>query len=330
MIMNYKSHVHIGGYNTGHVQGITVDKDRKYMYCSFTTCLIKADLNGNVVGSVRGLAGHLGCIAYNEEDGRVYGSLAFKHDKIGRDILNRSEQKDVSDGFYIAIFDVDKIDRLDMDAENDGIMTAVYLNEVLKDYTADGHRYGCSGIDGTTFAPLPGTKDPKKYLYVAYGIYRDDERTDNDNQIILRYDISDWSKYEHSLNQSDMHRFGPDNYDDKYMVFTGNTNYGIQNLEYDPFSGYVFAAVYRGYKPQYPNYPMFVFDISSPEITLANIGELHEASGIRGYHFPYGATGMFSFGDGYFYFSQEYKDVNGYGTHIYLYQFDKEQGFIKA
>lgn len=39
---------------------------------------------------------------------------------------------DVTDGFYIAIFDVSKIDRMDMDAEQDGVMTAVYLNEVTE------------------------------------------------------------------------------------------------------------------------------------------------------------------------------------------------------
>ena len=53
-----------------------------------------------------------------------------------------------------------------MDAEKDGIMTAVYLKEVLNDYTAEGHRYGCSGIDGTTFAPMPGEKDDKKYHHI--------------------------------------------------------------------------------------------------------------------------------------------------------------------
>ena len=61
-----------------HLQGIAVDRDRKYIYCSFTTCLLKADMNGNVVGSVTGLTGHMGCIAYNYADGMVYGSLEFK------------------------------------------------------------------------------------------------------------------------------------------------------------------------------------------------------------------------------------------------------------
>ena len=43
------------------------------------------------------------------------------------------------------------------------------------------HRLGCSGIDGVTFAPAFGqSRDGKKYLYVAYGIYGDTLRTDND------------------------------------------------------------------------------------------------------------------------------------------------------
>ena len=49
------------------------------------------------------LAGHLGCIAFNEADGCVYGSLEYKNDAIGAGIL-RSVGKDGAntDGFYIA------------------------------------------------------------------------------------------------------------------------------------------------------------------------------------------------------------------------------------
>ena len=111
-------------------------------------------MNGNIIGSVKGLAGHLGCIAYNYEDGKVYGSLEYKHDIIGCGILQRIDNViDITDGFYVVSFDVGRIDRIDMDAETDGIMEAVHLKEVLDDYNAAGHRYGCSGIDGITFAP---------------------------------------------------------------------------------------------------------------------------------------------------------------------------------
>ena len=179
-----------------HLQGIAIDAKREYLYCSFTTCLLKVDMQGNIVGSVNGLVGHLGCIAYNPSDGRVYGSLEFKHDAIGAPILKRiGYTEEVLDGFYGVRFDVDKIDRMNMDAEKDSVMEAVFLHEVYKDFTAPGHRYGCSGIDGMTFAPSFGEDGPANMLYVAYGIYEDNAREDNDHQILLQYDISGWDKY---------------------------------------------------------------------------------------------------------------------------------------
>lgn len=343
--MQHKDNILVSGYNTGHVQGIAVDKERKYMYYSFTTCLVKSDLDGNVVGSVKGLAGHLGCIAYNYEDGKVYGSLEFKHDSIGKGILGRMENAmDVTDGFYIAIFDVDKIDRMDMDAEKDGVMTAVYLKEVFDDYDAPGHRYGCSGIDGTTFAPLPGEPDSKKYLYVAYGIYGEPEREGNDHQVILRYDVENWAQYAAPLDQRNMHRQGPDTPDEKYFLFTGNTTWGVQNLEYDPVTGYMLAAVYQGKKPQFPNYPMFAVDMNrhaevkplqglaeeGAVLSLAKTGLLDDTTGLTGYDFPHGSTGMATLNDGCFYFSRHFSNETGHGTNVGVYRFAPETGFEKV
>ncbi len=340
----YKDNIEIGDMTTGHVQGIATDAKRKYMYFSFTTCLLKTDMDGKILGSVRGLAGHLGCIAYNEEDGRVYGSLEYKHDSIGMHILQTNGiEADITDGFYVAVFDVDKIDRMDMDAERDGIMTAVHLDAVLQDYMAEGHRYGCSGIDGLTFAPLPGTSGGEKYLYVAYGIYGDISRDDNDYQVILRYDIRDWRRFEKPLEQRKMHRQGPDRPDSKYFVYTGNTTYGIQNLEYDAATGCMLAAVYRGRKADFPNYPMYAIDLQKPAtvaglgspdetgeiLQLAALGERDAATGIWGIEFPYGATGIISLGDGHFYFSRETREGDTWGTSIGLYVFDGKTGFIK-
>ncbi|MBQ4065360.1 MAG: hypothetical protein IJD10_04610 [Clostridia bacterium] len=333
--MELTKRIRIGGFRDGHVQGIAVDNDRKYMYFSFTTRLVKTDMQGNIIGSVKGLAGHLGCIAYNYEDGRVYGSLEFKHDSIGKGILaNIGREDDIRDGFYTAIFDVDRIDRDDMDAERDGVMTAVYLDEVYKDYSAEGHRFGCSGIDGMTFAPKFGSSDGKNYLYVAYGIYSDPKRDDNDDQVLLKYDISDWSRYEKPLLQTNMHRSGPEKPDGKYFVYTGNTTYGVQNLEYDPASRLMLAAVYRGQKPCFPNYPMFFIDCNEKSfrdgekerLSLANIGLYDERSGIRGAFFNYGQTGMISLGDGRFYFSKDFYNESGWGSEVVLYRFDGQRG----
>ena len=338
----YKNDIKVSGITTGHVQGIATDKERKYMYYSFTTCLIKTDMEGNIIGTVKGLAGHLGCIAYNYEDGRVYGSLEYKHDQIGSGILKRiGDDIDVTDGFYVAVFDVEKIDRVDMDAETDGIMVAVHLKEVLDDYNAEGHRYGCSGIDGLTFAPIPGDCDGKKYLYVAYGIYGDTQRNDNDYQVLLRYDIENWSEFAGPLNQKNTHRKGPEKTESKYFVYTGNTNWGVQNLEYDDVTKCIFMAVYKGEKEQFPNFPMYAVDMKKEAktdklknsnetgeiIQLASLGQKDEATGIYGIDSPYGSTGMISLGDGNFYFSRDFYENSTWGTEVGLYCF-KEGNFL--
>ncbi len=335
-----------GCWNTGHCQGIAVDTKRGFVYYSFTTALVKTDLNGRLIGSVGGLLGHLGCIAFNAEDGRLYGSLEYKNDAIGRGILNMlGSDARLQDAFYIAVFDVDRIDRAGMDACTDGVMTAVYLKEVVDDFTAEAenggrpvrHRLGCSGIDGATFGPLPGGADGKRYLFVAYGVYSDEERTDNDHQVLLCYDISDWARWAKPLSQSDMHASGPAAPDRKFFVFTGNTTYGVQNLEYDPFTGCFLMAVYRGKKPQYPNRPMYIVDGSKapvkavlrgvePEqtgetLSLLEKGLPHE-SGVWGWDFPLGSTGLCALGDGHYYVSHDGKCEDGYYTHVKLYRWD--------
>lgn len=345
----YKKCMGIKDIKVGHVQGIATDKKREFMYYSCTTFLAKTDIEGNVIGTVKGLTGHLGCIAYNYENGKVYGSLEYKCDSIGIGILNgikehENKETKVSDAFYIAIFDVDKIVRMDMDAEKDGVMKVVHLDEVLNDYQQEGHRYGCSGIDGITFAPAPGKSDDYKYLYVSYGIYSDKNRCDNDNQVILRYDIKGWEKYENTLSQEKPNTNGPKKPDGKYFVYTGNTIYGIQNLEYDEKTGYIFAAVYRGRKEEFPNFPMYVIDLNRKSermnikgtgeqgdvLFLADIGLTDEKSGIRGIEFEYGATGMVSLGDGYFYFSKDFTNEDGTnGTIVGLYEFDGDKEFTE-
>ena len=333
-----------GPFKAGHIQGIAVDTEQKYMYYSYTTMLIKTDMQGNIVGSVTGLLGHLGDLDFNDEDGRLYGSLEYKNDAIGQGILRmeKSERK-LQTAFYIAIFDVEKITREGMDAEKDGIMTTVYLPTVLEDYlaevlTAEGkkeHRLGCSGIDGVTFGPKFGKKGGKQYLTVGYGVYGETDRSDNDYQVLLQYDVSKWAKYEKPLSQEEMHLLGPTKPAGQYFVKTGNTTYGVQNFDYDASSHSWMMAVYKGNKKHYPNYTFFAADGAArpvkqaldgvPYIKKAKVVALKAAGkqqgDIRGWDWGVGSTGMCSLGDGYFYLSHNYKIEAGQGSIIRLYRF---------
>lgn len=321
---NVPLNIHCERASASHVQGIAVDSARKHIYVSFTTSLCKYDIEGNLLGSVIGLTGHLGCLAFNDGDGKVYGSIEYKHDGIGKGIIKALGDAALADedAFYMAIFDVDKIDRLDLDAEKDGIMTAVYLPEVVADYSGKGengedHRYCCSGIDGTAIGPVFGAgKDSPTKLFVAYGVYGNVDRNDNDHQVILQYDWRSFSEVARPLSQLAPHHSGIE-CEEKYFLYTGNTTYGIQNLEYDAYTGDYFAAVYVGKKPQFPNYHMYRIDGSAAAVdaplsglnengkllTVKKAGELHGESGVYGYHFPHGSTGMASLGDGTFYIS---------------------------
>ena len=82
--------VNSGFWPEGHVQGIAIDEVGGYIYFSFTTILLKTDLTGNPVGSVCNIVGHLGCITFDPDRRRVYGSLELKHDAIGRGIVSRT------------------------------------------------------------------------------------------------------------------------------------------------------------------------------------------------------------------------------------------------
>ncbi|MDL4777795.1 hypothetical protein [Actinomadura xylanilytica] len=318
---NLPKEVYGGAWASGHVQGIAVDRAKGYMYFSFTNLLVKTDLKGKPVGSVSGFTGHVGDLDFNAKDGRVYGSLEYKEAK----------------SFYIAIFDVDKIDRLGMDAETSGVVSTVYLKEVVGDYSADmdgdgkfdgdtgntkDHRYGCSGIDGVAFGPEIGKGGKQRdgnTLTVAYGIYSNTSRQDNDHQVLLQYDVGQWKKYERPLTQEAPHTSGPSRVDGKYFVYTGNTTYGAQNLEYDPYTRTWMMAAYKGVKPGFPNYSLFTVDAKArphkgvikgqakPErgllLPLARHGLKDAATGVRGWESG-GQYGLISLGDGRYYVSK--------------------------
>lgn len=334
--VNLPNSISSGKQGTLHVQGTVVDKANGYVYFSFTDKLVKMDLSGKLIGSVTGFLGHLGDLDVSD-DGKIYGSLEYKNDAIGKGIKKELGGKSANeDGFYIAVFDPSRIVRPNMDAEKENLLRTVYVREAVKDYMDtvefDGkriaHRYACSGIDGVAFAPGIGKpKDSKKYLYVAYGVYGDTDRTDNDNNIIMKYDVSNWDKYAQKLSQGNLHHSGPKKPLEKYFVQTGSTRYGIQNLAYDSYTGNLFAAVYHGDKPQNPNYDLFVIDRSKKvvkthiplyggtnkvkSLSLLEAGPQDPKTGIHGWHFDWGSTGLFPLGDGLFYISHNEKSKDG-------------------
>ncbi len=321
--MNLPRSITVSAGHTGtHLQGIAYDPQAQHLYLSFTTCLLKADLTGRILTRVDGIVGHLGCIAWNAKERRIYASLEFKQDAIGSGIFRNLgiSGQGIRDGFYMARFDVDKITRPHMDAARDGVMDAVFLQEVYNDYTAPGHRFGCSGIDGCTFSD-------ENSLYVAYGIYSDTQRRDNDAQVLLQYDVSSWDDYARPLDQNAMHRSGPTAPDGKHFLHTGNTTYGIQNLEYDASLGAMIAAVYPGEKPEFPNYSLFFID--SDTLSLTDFAG-HSDHRFCGSHFPYGTEGLCSLGDGYFYIGRDVRQDAAHGALVELYRFDTEElTFIK-
>jgi hypothetical protein len=353
---NLPNAIYSGKQGGLHVQGVVVDKANGYVYFSFTDKLIKMDLKGNIIGSVTGFVGHLGDLDFTE-DGKIYGSLEYKNDAIGKGIKKElNVQTSNEDGFYIAIFDGSRIVRQHMDAEKEDLVRTVYIKEAVDDYMATvkvgnkavEHRFACSGIDGVAFAPsIGGKKDSKKFLYVAYGVYGDTSRNDNDHQVILKYDVTDWNKYAQKLSQEKLHHSGPKKPLEKYFVKTGNSRYGVQNLAYDAYTGNLFAAVYKGSKSQFPNYDLFVIDgnkkpleshipsdgqnIKVKTLSLLDAGTPDPKSGIKGWNFKWGATGMWPLGDGLFYISHNEKSKDGQQeTTIHKYKWigDDKNAFV--
>ena len=337
-------------FKGGHVQGIALDKEEGYIYYSFTTQLVKTDLHGNFIGSVKNILGHLGCITFDPDRRKVYGSLELKHDSIGKGIMKVTGKEIAEeDAFYLVSFDADAIVREEMDAETEGVMTAVWLPEPLKYYKAvdpvssKEHQYGVSGIDGVGYGPKFSLEDGKNTILIAAGIYGDVDRTDNDCQMFFSYSPDIFDKYAKPLTQLNPHHSGIEA-DNIYFLYTGNTTWGVQNLEYDPFTKSWIVAVYKGNKSNYANYSTFFIDgtvapvqrnIPGREgekgnmLTLKKIGETVDGV-IYGAHFPYGSTGVASIGDGRYYFSEDTVDRSNstYATTVVMHKIDETSPLV--
>lgn len=291
-----------------HMQGICVDDKMEYMYFSYTDVLAKLDMRtGKVVASIGGFGpgsfgssggAHLGCIAYY--DGKIYGSL---------------EYKEPGKKFFVAVFDETKITEIGMNindlsaAGGDYGVYGILLEEPTADFrdplndkdaiiaggSTDGnavneqnlgHKLGCSGIDGVTFAPMPGDDSGKIYMFVAYGVYGNStwpNRYDNDYNVLQVYDPDDFSTPDEEgvLRLFTYARGLSKEYDkaealtaaDTLYVFTGNTNYGTQNLEVDKDTGDIVLYTYANTKG-WPGYTLYVVDGSkAPEVKELEVGQ---------------------------------------------------------
>lgn len=309
-----------------HVQGLAFDAEAGCMYYSFTTTFQKTDLQGNVLGSIRNIQGHLGAMTFDPVTRKVYASLEFKDDAIGAGLSAFAKG---NSRFYIAVIDVDKVVSMDMEPENNDVLRTVCLEDVVDDYAAKvelggqtvDHRYSCSGIDGVTIAPRIGKRGGKNYLYCAYGIYRGDSRSDNDYQVIGRYDLAQIDRVATSVRFEVEDKAGIPKPLEKYFVYTGNTDWGVQNMCYDAFTGKMFMCVYRGHKKEFPNYSLYAVDVACkpvkaalkgvdydkerhPQPCLSQDGLKDPSTGVTGWNFGLGSTGVASVGGGWFIFSE--------------------------
>jgi hypothetical protein len=347
-----------GTWRSGHVQGVAVDVRGGYIYYSFTNLLAKYDFSGKLIGTLVGWTGHLGDLDFNPADGKVYGSLEYKEDK----------------AFYIAVIDVSRLNEVGVEASKSEIFRTVYLPEVVKDYAADingdgvfegddgkfrgdveaspDHRYGCSGIDGVSFGPTFGHDDGPRYLTVAYGVYGNTKRTDNDHQVLLQYDVTDWARYASPLTEAAPHHHGPEAPLGKVFVRTGGTRYGVQNLAYDETLRRWFMGVYQGKKPTFPNYLLFAVEarerpvladlvgVPGPDgkgwekgqvLALADDGLKDAATGVRGWN-QKADVGFQPVGHGLFYVAANSKTEAGQSADLMLMRWtgDAQAPFVPA
>ena len=297
-----------------HVQGMAVDTAASCYYLSFTTSLLKVDYEGNVLASVDSINGHLGAMTFDPAERILYASLECKDDEIGRGVAKSLQAEAVAKGesrFYIAAVKVDALDRMGVPMSE-----AIDLHEIREAVADYGKRYGAAGIDGVTIAPRIGRKNGPARLYVAYGVYGDTTRTDNDHQILLEFKPGKFSRHEA-----------------KYFIYTGNTTYGVQNLAYDPATRNIFMAVYRGKKSKFPNFSLFAVPVDQKpvkgvlkglesdgkhkELKLwQEAGIVSEVPGIRGWYFSGATTGFCTVGNGVWYNSTPLRKGPGAQTAI--------------
>ena len=330
-----------GSWDIKHCQGMAIDQENGYVYYSFTNTFVKCDFEGNAIGSITGIQGHLGDICFNEKDGKVYGSL------------NPEGKK----ALYLAIIDVDNLKEMNVDAVKGSLIRTVHLTHVWEDFKTKvknggktyNRRYGVSGTDAMCFGPSFET-GKGHYLTISCGTTPQTERTDNDYQVLVQYDVTGWwSKYGQPLRYDKVHHIGPKDIHGKFFVYTGNTYYGVQTMTYFDELNLWFLNVYVTRKDNFPKYNLFIVDGDiKPKakalkgqakkdvqkvLTLYKDGNLDNETGIYGWKVAEGSRGMEYLFNGLFYIIHPYKTWYGKQTavaYLYVWEPSKASPFIIA
>ena len=317
-----------GSWDIKHCQGMAIDQDKGYVYYSYTNTFVKCDFEGNAIGSITGIEGHLGDVCFNTKDGKVYASL------------NPEGKK----ALYLAIIDVNNLNEMNVDAVKGGLIRTVHLTHVWEDFKAKvknqgktySRRYGVSGTDAMCFGPSFETGEGY-YLTISCGTTPQTQRTDNDYQVLVQYDVTGWwNKYAQPLSYKKVHHIGPEDIHGKFFVYTGNTYYGVQTMTYFDELNLWFLNVYSSRKDNFPKYNLFIVDgdvkpkeksLKGQEkkdvqkvLTLYKDGSYDEATKIYGWRISDGAKGMEYLFNGLFYIIHPYKTWYGKQTAVaYLY-----------
>ena len=291
-----------------HLQGIAVDDELKYMFFSYTSALAIIEIaTGELVASCGGFGqgsfgtpggSHLGCIDYY--DGHIYGSLEYKDPGKKFFLAIFDVERMLEQGVGVSVSEQDM---------DEPICTAVLLEEPTRDFRAavdtnvfsgqdefghatneanNGHYFACSGIDGVSMGKWPGGKDDEIYMIVAYGVYQfsSSARQDNTYNVLEYYKLSDiWNADGTQTQWNKSYTYTDGIHQDwakdeaawlaaakTLYVYTGNTSYGSQNIEYEWDTGDVVLYTYGNTDGMGGTY--YEVDGSvEPELKTLNLGQ---------------------------------------------------------
>ena len=265
---------------TGHLQGMCVDDDLRYMYVSYTNGIGKIDMaTGKVAGYLTGFDGglHIGCLAYY--DGYIYGSFeAQATHKFYIIQVDESQFWGVMDtrekwldAVRVILLYEPTVDARDLMGD-----TPVDTDGIAGRGKEEGHRYSNAGIDGVTFGTYPGEfgkEDADVYMFVSYGTYwwgdgsgSQKYRLDDEHIILQAYNtnvfLNEQNQSQYLLELAYTDNKTPDQNgvsnarslyyaDDSILhaekalfVFVGNTRWGCQQIEYDRTTGDIWLSTY--------------------------------------------------------------------------------------